>query len=318
MAKKKKQQRAGSIGTASQNSIDSINDTIITQPKPSSSAIEKPSNGTVTSGGNSVPSGSSVSSFERNPIPSTMAPDPPYEPYRPPIISHERVNPFDKNKTPTYDNKTSGIYSSLSSNVTTAVNVIDDKTLKDVKPIEKFSVPLEPAVKPPTAAPFTTTSGFDYSYRPPPLPIFTSKDSVEKQDSKPVEVAAVKSEMRHKFERKLSDADIVFGSKPEPYTSSFKVESYSRNRSNSSFTSTSTDSNFIYGKDARKENSFQKSLSVSSDTDGDFSHDPSVIATRTFQGINNDAFSDFDSPKTTAAGTKSWSNNDDDDDYDLK
>lgn len=244
-------------------------------------------------------------------------PDPPYEPYRPSIISHERVNPFDKNKTPTHDNKTSGIYSSLTSNVTAAAIVNEDKSIKDVKPIEKFTAPIDPAVKP-AAASFTTSSGFDYSYRPPPLPIYTSKDSVEKQDSKPAEVAPVKSEMRHKFERKLSDADIVFGSKPEPYTSSFKVESYSRNRSNSSFTSTSTDSNHIYGRDVRKDNSFQKSLSVSSDTDGDFTHDPTVIAARTFQGINNDAFSDFDSPKTTAAGTKSWSNNDDDDDYDLK
>lgn len=194
----------------------------------------------------------------------------------------------------------------------------EDKTLKDIKPIEKFSTPIEPAVKPAVVS-FSTTSGFDYSYRPPPLPVYASKDSVEKQDSKPVvAAAAVKSEMRHKFERKLSDADIVFGSKPEPYTSSFKVENYSRNRSNSSFTSTSTDSNYIYGRDSRKENSFQKSLSVSSDTDGDFSHDPAVIASKTFKGINNDAFSDFDSPKTTTAGNKSWSNNDDDDDYDLK
>lgn len=238
-------------------------------------------------------------------------PEPPYEPYRPPIISHERINPFDKNKTPAVDNKTSGIYSSLPSTVPAAVTV--DTVLK---PAEKYVVPIETSVKP-SAVTFSTTSGFDYTYKPPPMPVYPPKEPVERQDSKPKEVSSVKSETRHKFERKLSDADIIFGSKPEPYTSSFKVETYSRNRSNSSFTSTSTDSDYVYGtRDARKENPFQKSLSVSSEKDGDFAHDPSVLDSRAYQGINNAAFTDFDSPKTTSA-TKSWSNNDDDD-YDLK
>jgi hypothetical protein len=239
-------------------------------------------------------------------------PPPTYEPYRPPpVISHERINPFDKNKTPTYDNKTSGIYSSLSSN-TSVTSVIKD---------EKPAAPIEPIVTKPPIVPYTTiSSGFDYSYKPPiPLPTYKSKDSIERQDSKPSEVTVVKaSESRHKFERKLSDADIIFGSKPEPYTSSFKYENYSRNRSNSSFTSTSTDSDYgssIYG--ARKDNPFQKSMSVSSDKDGDFSHDPKVLDSRAYQGISNDAFSDYDSPKSTTTANRSWSNNDDDE-YDLK
>lgn len=239
-------------------------------------------------------------------------PEPAYEPYRPPpVLSHERVNPFDKNKTPSYDNKTSGIYSQLSSNIASAASVKDDK--KDTKPV---AVP--EALPKPAAVSFSTTSGFDYSYRPPPLPAFSSKDSIERQDSKPSEpVEKSETSSRHKFERKLSDADIIFGSKPEPYTSSFKVENYSRNRSNSSFTTTSTDSDYIYGsKDLRRDNPFQKSLSVSSEKDGDFSHDPTVLDSRAYQGISNDAFSDFDSPKTTAT-TKSWSNNDDEE-YDLK
>lgn len=301
------------MGTvSSQQSIDSINDTIVTQPKPSSSVT---SNGTVASSGSSVPSGTSVSSFERNPIPPAVAPttEPAYEPYRPPaVLSHERINPFDKNKTPTYDNKTSGIYSSLSSASTT---VKDEPVLKEVKPV----VPLVTSTIPSVAS-ITASSGFDYSYKPAPLPTYVSKESVERQDSKPSEVAVEKSEKssRHKFERKLSDADIVFGSKPEPYTSSFKFENYSRNRSNSSFTSTSTDSDYMYGtREIRAENPFQKSLSVSSDKDGDFSHDPTVLESRAYQGISNDAFTDFDSPKTsTTAAKKSWSNNDDD--YDLK
>lgn len=270
-------------------------------------------------GGASATSGTSVSSFERNPIPTPFSTvqsqvEPPYEPYRPPIISHERINPFDKNKTPSYDSKPSGIYSSLSSN-TTAPPIVKDET----KITEKYSAPIEPVVKPTTtAAPYTTSSGFDYSYKPSPLPTYVSRDSVEKQDSKPVEVKVEKSETssRHKFERKLSDADIIFGSKPEPYTATFN---YGRNRSNSSFTSTSTDSGHIYGpRDARIDNPFQKSLSVSSDTDGDFSHDPAVIASRNVQGISNDAFMDYDSPKTTLPSKKPWSNNEDDDEYDLK
>lgn len=232
--------------------------------------------------------------------------EPTYEPYRPPpVILHERVNPFDKNKAPTYDNKTSGIYSSLSSNTTPAV-------VKEEKPVERVAV--APAPEPlvqPAATTFSSTSGFDYSYRPPPLTTYTSKDTVEKQDSKASEVSVAPP--RHKFERKLSDADIVFGSKPEPYTSTFKVENYSRNRSNSSFTSTSTDSEYMYGgSNARKDNPFQKSLSVSSEKDGDFASDPTV---RTYTGIQNDAFTDYDTPKTTT-GNKSWSNNDDD--FDLK
>lgn len=303
------------MGTvASQQSIDSINDTIVTQPKPSSSSA---SNGTLASGGSSVISGTSVSSFERNPIPPTMAAptEPTYEPYRPPaVLSHERINPFDKNKTPTFDSKTSGIYSSLTSNTTAPTAIADDKVLKDIKPV----VPLETSTTKPSVASFTTSSGFDYSYKPAPMPTYVAKESVERQDSKPSEVAVEKSETssRHKFERKLSDADIIFGSKPEPYTSSFKFENYSRNRSNSSFTSTSTDSEYVYGtRELKKDNPFQKSLSVSSDKDGDFSHDPTVLESRTYQGINNDAFTDFDSPKTTVA-KKSWSNIDDD--YDLK
>lgn len=233
-----------------------------------------------------------------------MVPEPTYEPYRPPpVLSHERINPFDKNKTPTYDNKSSGIYSSLSSNAPAAAAVV-----KDIKK------EVDSSAKPSFSS---STSGFDYSYRPPPLPVYTSKDTVERQDSKPSEPSpANKSETssRHKFERKLSDADIIFGSKPEPYTSSFKYENYSRNRSNSSFTSTSTDSEYMYG--ASDVNPFEKSLSVSSDKDGDFSRDPAVVDSRAYQGISNDAFTDYDTPKSTTQ--RSWSHQIDDDDDDLK
>lgn len=271
-------------------------------------------NGPLNSVGNTT-SGTSVSSFERNSVSTSLSTvhskiEPTYEPYRPPIISHERINPFDKNKIVSYDSKPpTGTHSSISSNISSSSTVKDEK---------KVTAQMEPPTKPPTSAvSFTTSSGFDYSYKPTPLPIYSSANPVVKQDSKTNEVIIEKSEIssRHKFERKLSDADIIFGSKPEPYSSTFN---YGRNRSNSSFTSTSTDSDHIYGPS--KDNPFQKSLSVSSDTDGDFSHDPAVIASRTLQGISNDAFTDYDSPKTLISSKKSWSNNndDDDDEYDLK
>lgn len=276
-----------------------------------------------------VPSGASVSSFERNPVPSPLTQpiiEPTYEPYRPPPVhSLERTNPFDKNKVSSFEDKTSGIYSTLSLNKTIPLTNKEEQNFREEKPTEKIVEPL------PTAT-FTTSSGFDYSYKPPPLPTYIPQKSVEKPEPVvpapvvpapvvlPPTVAAdvVRTEPRHKFERKLSDADIVFGSKPEPYTSSFKVESYSRNRSNSSFTSTSTDSTYMYGnRDALKNSSFQKSLSVSSDKDGDFSNDPAVIASRPVVGINNDAFSDY-TPKSTKPTKKAWGHDDEDDDYDLK
>lgn len=172
----------------------------------------------------------------------------------------------------------------------------------------------------------SNVTGFDYSYKPggqaPPvaqIPLYSGpKESTEKEPSVDIEDS---EKPRGQFERKMSDADIVFGaikvSSTGADSSSFKPSSYARNRSNSSFTSTSTDSNYVYGsRDARRDNSFQKSLSVSSDKDGDFTHDPTVLSSRA--GISNDAFTDYDSPKTstTSSATKLWSNNDDE--YDLK
>jgi len=317
MAKKKKQQRAG--GAVSQNSIDSINDTIITQ-QPAKPANDKVLNGTISSGSNiaatSRPGASVSSSFDRSaPIQQQQQqqPESSHEPYRPPVISHERINPFDKNTTPSHEAKPTGIYSTLTSN---------------------NSVPASPSStassspKPAAAAAKQSVTGFDYSYKPPvlpPAPILSAKpiavaESIETAATTTATATSDAAQRRHEFERKLSDADIIFGAIAKPAADTYK-STYSRNRSNSSFTSTSTDSDYIYGaRDARKDHSFQKSLSVSSDTDGDFTHDPTVAGgpTRAYQGISNDAFSDYDSPNKASATqvTQSWSNNDDE--FDLK
>lgn len=329
MAKKKKQQRAGPNPVPSQNSIDSINDTIVTQPKPQEK-ISVSNNGSVNIPGSSVSvissatSGSSVSSFaSQQPVTSSSDQESPkYEAYRPPPGLQERVNPFDKNKPPSYDppkaTGTTSFYSS--SNPGSSYSSPIKTSSYTPKPIDVTP----PVVSSTLSSSSVTTSsgiissGFDYSYTPSPIPVYKSEKSVEKVESPKTVTSTDSGPIRGKLERKLSDADIIFGSKPtEPYMSTYSSSSYSRNRSNSSFASTSTDSDYnsSRGDLFKRENPFQKSLSVSSDKDGDFASDSRV---RAYQGIANDAFKDsFDSPGASTYTSKpSWRNNDDD--YDLK
>lgn len=236
----------------------------------------------------------------------------------------ERTNPFDKNKTPTYDPPKisgTGIYSASTSTSTPSSFVpTATKTISfSPKPVD-VTPPIVSSISS-SAAPSVISSGFDYSYRPSPIPTYKSEVSVEKVEEPPKKVERTDSSgsIRGKLERKLSDADIIFGSKTEAFVSPY-TSSFSRNRSNSSFASTSTDSDFkTTNRDSifKRENPFEKSLSVSSDKDGDFATDSRV---RAYQGISNDAFKDsFDSPRESTHTTKpSWSSNNDDDDYDLK
>lgn len=285
----------------SQDSIDSINDTIVTQPIKSSqppissssaSASEKILNGTISSGTTITkpplppqPLSASSSSYERSsnayaPSFASMQQQQPepniaatFESYRPPLqaVSHERINPFDKGKPP------------VAAATAAAATEIKETVFKPD---------------------LTSVAGFDYSYKPPTTTAVPPAQPIVEE----------KPKARPEFERKLSDADIIFG-EIKKAQEAYK-QNYARNRSNSSFTSTSTDSDYVYGtRDNRRENSFQKSLSVSSDKDGDFTHDPTILSNRS--GVCNDAFSDFDSPSIPASQTKkSWSNIDDE--YDLK
>jgi hypothetical protein len=236
-------------------------------------------------------------------------------------VLQERINPFDKNKPPVVDTKPSvtGFYtSSVSSSNNTTI-------LPTSKVVDATSKP--------SSASVTTSiisSGFDYSYKPTtttttsfPTSYITQKsidkeEELKKADIKPMSDETTSSKtapVRGKFERKLSDADIIFGGKTDPYISS-TFNTFSRNRSNSSFTSTSTDSEYnTTSRDVMKrENPLQKSLSVSSEKDGDFASDPRV---KSYQGITNSAFQDsFDSPRASSI-SKPWSNNHDED-FDLK
>lgn len=132
----------------------------------------------------------------------------------------------------------------------------------------------------------------------------------------------------------MSDSEIIFGSTDQP-----ESDSYSKRSQYGHGTSSTVDaSNSIYDT-GRSLSSFNRSLSVSSDTNGDFANDPRVNTSyRIYEGIQNAAFQDFDSPvktnpsqssaatasssETTASFSSTYVSGskifNDDDDYDLK
>lgn len=124
----------------------------------------------------------------------------------------------------------------------------------------------------------------------------------------------------------MSDSEIIFGSTDIPDTHS------RRSQFGTNASSTIDASNSIY-ETGRNLSSYNRSLSVSSDTNGDFANDPRVNTSyRIYEGINNAAFQDYDSPvktSTSSAATETattFSSSyisgsklfNDDDDYDLK
>lgn len=249
----------------------------------------------------------------------------------------ERINPFDKNKAPVVADNSKPLPSVINLYSTPSSTLVSSSSITTTynTTILPTSKVIDVASKPSSASVTSSiiSSGFDYSYKPTStttssfIPTsYSTQKSVDKEEvDEPKaainpsldETTSSPARVRGKFERKLSDADIIFGGKTDPYISSTFNNSYSRNRSNSSFTSTSTDSEYnTTSRDAamKRENPFQKSLSVSSEKDGDFASDPRV---RSYQGITNSAFQDsFDSPKASSI-SKPWSNKHDED-FDLK
>lgn len=278
-----------------------------------------------------------------------------HEPYRPPPpsnVSYERVNPFDKNTT-SLDNKPTGIYSNMTTNVAsttsssisavTAGKYETNTTKEDTKSFDdssndrftmppgsrdqsgRYALPQENVV--PTKIPETSSGSFDYSYKPTPATVYPTKPaSIDKPDAKNSDADMIFNSKpanefkKPEFKRELSDADIIFGGtkvEEPPMYGAKRFGDY--NKGNVSFSTSndySADKDYIFGN--KKDHTFNKSLSVSSDKDGDFSHDPTVMSTRAYQGVQNDAFSDFDTPGKSTSSAKSWSNNETDDDYDLK
>lgn len=129
----------------------------------------------------------------------------------------------------------------------------------------------------------------------------------------------------------MSDSEIIFGSTDIPDEDFYNTKrSFGRNSLTTSVDGNdSTDS--IYAS-KRESTTYNRSLSLSSDVNGDFANDPRVNTTyRIYEGIQNAAFQDFDSPVKTSTSTlpttsdtsntyTSYSSKiySDDDDYDLK
>lgn len=102
----------------------------------------------------------------------------------------------------------------------------------------------------------------------------------------------------------MSDVDIIFGD-----------IAGNRSSNHSSFERTYSTASAPTQK--RAYGGYNRSLSVSSDKDGDFSHDPRVNTSyRVYEGIQNAGFTDFDSPVKTAAPPPASGG--DDDEFDLK
>ena len=163
----------------------------------------------------------------------------------------------------------------------------------------------------------------------------TSSDYSKKQPvtttSKTVSSSQRANAAKHAFETSkystgsMSDSEIIFGSNDLP-------DSLSRRTQFGSNISNTVDvSNSIF-ESGRNISSFNRSLSVSSENNGDFANDPRVNTSyRIYEGINNAAFQDYDSPvKTNTSSASETATSfsstyvsgskflNDDDDYDLK
>lgn len=248
--------------------------------------------------------------------------------YRP----NERINPFDKNKpvssssssnvtitgTSAYEprNYASSLYKP--STTTTSTDVPTTETYKPtadlnkkVPDIEKKTVVKQSLSKHPEyrrdIRSNSITTNTEYSATK-----FNSKNvssaSLSSQDD-PANISRYSidsgagSDYKSKFTRSsgsLSDAELIFGDIPKPK----KTDSYTFG------SSTESDSIFASGGATGKQN-FAKSISVTSEKDGDFSHDPRVTSYKIYDGIQNHAFQDYESPVKNNSLAK-------DDDYDLK
>jgi hypothetical protein len=268
-----------------------------------------------------------------------------YEPPKSALTSSDRINPFDKNSsknasiepavTPAYASldKTDQLLSeSTKSMSNTSLDDLTKNRFEKQQGVQNQQTGRYVDVTTTARVSFDSSSDKFSSYS-------SAASSIVKPIAKditytPENIAIKPTVSESKFSRtNSSDADIIFGGKTnmekykdkysnrgsfnkEGALSSSPKQSFDRNNSN--FTSSmSTDSDYIFGK--RDDNStFAKSLSLSSDKDGDFASDPTIGATskRTYEGIQNVAFQDYDSPVVKPSSKPKWTT--DDDDYDLK
>lgn len=273
------------------------------------------------------------------------------------LSSSERINPFDKNKqTITTTNTTSDVIKTIkpiestvdvakTSAPPSSSSALDDLTKNRFDKIQSQSslsrygqssvTDLYGGIKRTESSIVVTTASTTSSYTSGTdfMKSDTNFTSSSLSSSKP-ETTKRTDAAKYAFGTaqystgSMSDSEIIFGELPEFTSSPATKRSYGR----SSFAGTSMDVSDSMYAPKKESMTFNRSLSVSSDTNGDFANDPRVNTSyRIYEGIQNAGFQDFDSPvktstSTTIADTTKYSSpssytkrySQDDDEYDLK
>lgn len=238
----------------------------------------------------------------------------------------ERINPFDKNKQTVAEKATISKVTETTSSGSTATSSTSSSYTSTVTG-STFDDPKK--------------NRYDLDSESTKIPSSDFNSTKSEPTSKPVTANQRTSAAKYAFGTaqystgSMSDSEIIFGSTDQP-----DRDSYSKRSQYGHGTSSTVDaSNSIY-ETGRNLSSFNRSLSVSSDTNGDFANDPRVNTSyRIYEGIQNAAFQDFDSPvkttpsqsssaaaaassETTASFSSTYVSGskifNDDDDYDLK
>lgn len=212
----------------------------------------------------------------------------------------ERVNPFDKNsmlpkKSSTDSDDNFDIHTDSKYKPSFATSDISKEyKLPEVKPIS--SSPYTPPtsnyrrdVRSHSIA--TNDDSNKYGYKGTSSDTFTSKGNYDELKSQsPLDTYKSVSNKFTRSSGSLSDADIIFGD----------LKNKSKNTSDYSSYRSSTESDSVFGKSDTSKSSFD-------------SLDKNVPSYKIYDGIQNHAFTDFDSPaKSSGISTT------DDEDYDLK
>lgn len=338
------------------------------------STVDTDKSATATTINDKVNDSSNVLSASTGPPSSSSQVSPSYSEFQINTLgSSERINPFDKNKqiitstkttsdvitltkpvestSITADNaKTSASLSSSSSSQSAS----DDSTKKyrsqssssrygqsSVTDSYGGIIRTESSIVVTTASTtssYTSATDFmksDPSYTSSSILLSSKPETTKIESSRRTDAAKYAFGTAQYSTGSMSDSEVIFGSTDLPnYTTSSPASKLSYGRS--SFAGTSMDTSDSLYAPKKESKTFNRSLSVSSDTNGDFANDPRVNASyRIYEGIQNAGFQDFDSPvktstttttiadttnysSTSSCSTKRYSLDDDDDEYDLK
>lgn len=262
----------------------------------------------------------------------------------------ESINPFDKNK-PIVETKMSD--STATATTTTLPSTMSSVTTSLIGRLDRFQEASQPSTT--SNSTYSTSLSKAESSKPvvtPSLMTGSGNDNVKSVDSSITKQSdserkpAVSTTTTSRSEAakyafgsgqystgSMSDSEIIFGSTDDLP----ELQKKKRPIGRSSF-ATSIDGDSIYAP-KRDASIFNRSLSVSSDVNCDFANDPRVNTSyRIYEGIQNAAFQDFDSPvkaapvsvasTTTSHTTNTYTSfsaqndaiddDDDEDEYDLR